>query len=534
MSQKFNFMGFPRRDIMNDLPRNKQAILFKLQQEYELNHPKVYDESKCDLGWLCDTLIQTYNTSVLDLSDSTFKDACVEQAYKCVRDENRESKRTVLSQLILNHSKQDDPDVPKDNKKPVVDFIGGPLSLTLHWSKKYKKLIYIFGEKHDDVTDCENFKSKKKQNQEMLIEDYLEQLFKNTDVFIDFYLETDRIYQDIYGVQRIPEITKRFKKCFYNPNENIIDCKLSRMHYFDVRKGTSDLKPNSMSYASYMMYTMNYRLDEYRDYPQFKKLTRLKNMLDRYKYNTQIKPILEEFSKINIYDDKADEQKYAEYDKFWDTQIEEHDFVVKKVVKSTIHDKIKSFIKKQVRNPELLSQKIDINQLIKTVKDFIDTLNKYKKDETYTFKSVSDDENVLKIREEDFKKLLELDFSESLIYINSFISTDYYLLSRIFKKFNLNPDDPTKKRTTDEPIEPHNIIIYAGHAHSELVRKFLKELDFKDISKTSSASYVSNCIDMRSFPQPFFSNHRKVKWSDELPEEFLVDNKVINLEEEEN
>jgi hypothetical protein len=103
-----------------------------------------------------------------------------------------------------------------------------------------------------------------------------------------------------------------------------------------------------------------------------------------------------------------------------------------------------------------------------------------------------------------------------LLIINSKI-VDYYLLCRIFKVFDFTK--LTNRRLTDEPKEPHNIIIYAGNAHSESVRDFLKELEFKEISTTSSFSKVTNCIDIRKFPQPFFSNHKKVKWSDKLEEE---------------
>ena len=46
------------------------------------------DKSKCEFEWLCDTLIQTYNTSVLDVADPTFKDACIEEAHKCVIEES--------------------------------------------------------------------------------------------------------------------------------------------------------------------------------------------------------------------------------------------------------------------------------------------------------------------------------------------------------------------------------------------------------------------------------------------------------------
>ena len=503
---------------MVDIPRNKYATVQQLHK-YELeNHPKVHI-GKCELGWICDTLIQTYNTSVLDLSDPTFKDACVEQAYKCVSEESvyGQYKRTVLSQLILNHSNQNDPDIPKEDKKPITDFIGGPKSLTMHWSKEYKKLIYIFGEEHSENTDCWKFRS----DQVMLIEDYLEQLFKHTDAFIDFYLETGRTYQDIYGDTRTAVIAKRFKDCFHNPNtkENENKCKLSRMHYFDVRRESSYLKPNRMSYASLRM---NYILDALDKliYLSDTSLQKLISLLDKYDYDTQIKPILEEFSKINIYDDKEDDQKYAEYDEFWSKQIKENIFVIKKVARSIIHDKIKSFIKKEVRNLGKYSDKIDIKILVKTVKDFIATLDKYSTGTTnkYDFESIT---------ENDRKILLNLDFSEFLVLINSHIA-DYYLLCRIFKVFDFTK--LKNHRWTDEPKEPHNIIIYAGDLHSKNVRNFLKELDFEEISTTSSVKFVSNCIDIRKFPQPFFSSHKKIKWSNELEEELVVDDEILDLE----
>jgi len=329
MPQKFNWIDFlpEGSEIMDFIPSNKYATLQQLQLQ-----------SKCDFRWLCDTLIQTYNTSVLDVSDPTFKDACIEQAHKCVREENRTSERTVLSQLIINHSKENDLTVTKEDKKPIADFIGGPSTLTMHWSKQYKKLIYIFGEKHSETTDCKNFYSKKDQDQVMLIEDYLEQLFKNTDAFIDFYLETERTYQDIYVDTRMAVMAKSFKDCFYNPKENENKCKLSRMHYFDIRKESSDLKPNSMSYASYSMYMIYdefIKLEqklylEQKYVKQFIKLRLLASLLEQYDYDIQIKPVLKEFSEIDFYDEEKDDIKYMEYDEFCDKQMKEQIFVIKK------------------------------------------------------------------------------------------------------------------------------------------------------------------------------------------------------------
>ena len=51
---------------------------------------------------------------------------------------------------------------------------------------------------------------------------------------------------------------------------------------------------------------------------------------------------------------------------------------------------------------------------------------------------------------------------------------DGYLLSRIFKEFDINTDKPEKKRGFDEPQRPHNIIIYGGDLHANRCRKFLE------------------------------------------------------------
>ena len=34
------------------------------------------EKEKCNLEWICETLLKTYNTSILDRSDQFFKEAC--------------------------------------------------------------------------------------------------------------------------------------------------------------------------------------------------------------------------------------------------------------------------------------------------------------------------------------------------------------------------------------------------------------------------------------------------------------------------
>ena len=451
-------------------------------------------ETKCDLHQICNTLIQTYNTSVLDTSDEHFREACTLESKKCT-DENKHKRRyglrrEVLAKLIVNHSKETDKTVSKQEKKPISNFIGGPKTLTMQWSKEYKKLIYIFGEYHNENTDCDKFKIQGDDN-ETLIEDYLDQLFKNTDVFIDFYLETGREHKDIYGDSRIMLISERFKDCLHDPNSdsNYQKCMLCRMHYFNVRSSATDLTPNRMSDASSML-EIFLRILKNKD--QFD-ITRF---LVKYRYNTKIKPVLKEFSEI-----KTDKDYYD----FWNKQIDEHTFLNKKVIKSFIHEKIKTFI-----TQEIIDANINITKLVKKVEKVITIVDKYKHETTglYDLDSISNSDYDL--------LLINLKYtSDKLIKINSCIA-DYYLLSRIFKEFNLEmPAIFSSFRKTDEPSEPHNIIIYAGEGHARRVRKFLKdELDFKMIHEKGDQTKTKvNCIMMEDFPQPFFSNHPDVNWN---------------------
>ena len=496
---------------------------------------------KCNLEWICKTLLETYNTSILDRSDNFFKEACVIEAHKCV-DQNKHRiyitkqgsfsfERKVLSQLILNHSNESNIELPPENKKPIVNYIAGPIDLTMQWNKKYKKLIYIFGEQHGENTDCDKFKIKDgfygKQNT-MLIEDYLEQLVRNTDVFIDFYLEIGREDVQNYGKTRIARIAERFKHCFYEPKDNDLDtlalfsdydvpdkynmsfhnsikCWLSRMHYFDLRKEARDVHPDNISYVCVIMVGLLYKLErikknadgDTKDYPKV-----IAEFLTNNYFEEVIKGILKEISEI-----KTDD----EYNKFWDKQLDSHKFLSKKVTKSTIHIRIKSFIKKEILNTK--SDGVTINREVLTISinEFIKTIDKYRINGVYDFTLAP---------ASDIKLIADADCINLLIAINTYVA-DYYLLCRIFKEFNFS--ERKSERQTDEPKEPHNIIIYAGRLHSEKVRKFLKEeLDFEMIHNTKMYNRpIHNCISMKDFPQPFFSDHPKVRWdgSDDAPYE---------------
>ena len=81
---------------------------------------------------------------------------------------------------------------------------------------------------------------------------------------------------------------------------------------------------------------------------------------------------------------------------------------------------------------------------------------------------------------------------------------DMYTLARIFKKFNVEK--------SNQPISPHNIIIYAGDFHCINYRKFLESIGSKEIAHAGPRNIntknkgMQNCVDLSGFPMPFFRN----------------------------
>ena len=451
-------------------------------------------QSKCNIDKFCTTMIETYNTSFLDRVDEEFRQACFDEAQRCTKTEFGTIKREVLMRLLRNYSVQNNPDVSSEFKKPKVDFIGGPYTLTLQWSEEYKKLIYIFGEYHDKETNCPSGGIK--------IEDYLLQLIQNSDVFIDFYLEVHG-YKDFdyinkpWETYRLHEIFKNFENCIPKSTLGLYkECHLSRIHYFDIRQ-SEGIKLNSVS-------VFDNTFGQIEDDIKIMDIEKNKVLLRDFFSNHDVISVITEISDIISID------KYFE---FLDRQIDEFEFLTKKVDKSAKKDKIKEFIKKEIRlhnftvfNPYAI---VKYAYRIRTfISRFYDPT-----DFTYNF---------VMMHPEDHKQLIQdiLWLSNFLAYFNALIP-DGYLLARIFKNFDINNQNPKKKRYTDEPEEPHNIIIYAGDAHSDRIRKFLcEELKFKLIDQagtkwpkdSTKTDLFSNCIDMRNFPQPFFSNLPEVDW----------------------
>ena len=466
-------------------------------------------EPQIDMKNVCDTLIETYNTSFIGNADKHLKDALLTEAAKKCAETNKAKGGTlirgVLSRLILNHEKENDDSLPRTAKKPIADFIAGPCTLTLQWSQEYKKLIYIFGEIHNTITDCPRISHKRI----MLIEDYLEQLFATTNVYIDFLNEIhvfqSPVFMDILRDTRIIKIYERFKNCKDKSSQKAADnCALIRSHFFDVRQ-LNDVKVNSVSVFILICYHISNIVDDIQNFQLF-----LNNDSIRYIINY----ILDSLSTIKSED---------EYYEFWNDQIDTFEFLQKKISK-TKKDKtdiIKKFISQQFRETALkICSLYDITSLSIHIKQIL---------EKHHFQFDYEDgssENIYdfvipKITDEDYKNLIIYIYNlmNCMIYHNAFV-TDIYLLSRMFKEFDIDTEDPKKKRPTDEPKEAHNIIVYAGDNHSDRIRKFLdEELGFKLIDyagrkwpKEDTDSEYKNCIRMGQFIQPFFSELYDVNW----------------------
>ena len=111
-----------------------------------------------------------------------------------------------------------------------------------------------------------------------------------------------------------------------------------------------------------------------------------------------------------------------------------------------------------------------------------------------------------------FCKALDL-IQDELSHIYAGV-VDAYILTRVFKKFNMNEmKEKAYPGVTDQPDRARNIIIYGWDSHAEIYRQFLKDiLDFDDICSTGERNKDVDvmskndvfCIDMKTIDKPLF------------------------------
>ena len=185
---------------------------------------------------ICTELVETYNTNILDKVDTDIKKTFVKESKKGI---GTGIGRQTLMNLISQHEF-------RRLLAPTPHLIGGPKSLTVHWSAKYKKMIYIFGENHSDRIDCKKrfpeFWSQQIDTpgtKIMSIEYFLAELVSTTDAFIDLFFEFpygqySENFNPFPRNFRLAKLIDKFKKCLYFASRDK-ECNLARIHYFDTR-----------------------------------------------------------------------------------------------------------------------------------------------------------------------------------------------------------------------------------------------------------------------------------------------------------
>ena len=426
----------------------------------------------------CKRLIDNYNTNILDTADPIISNEFLKISTK-YRGGNKG--RTVLMDLIYNHY---------NKTKPSPKFIGGPKTLTSHWNEEYQMMVYIFGEWHSNKMDCKNFKEFK-IGEQVPVEVFLSELIRTTDVFIDIYfefspykgeeydeeypfikhnqVEGDDILSKFFVIEqdRLTKLFEHFKTCIQYSTRAAAECRLARVHYFDIRfNRTKDRKENRLDDVSCFLIEISDILSK-KSTVDIKVANFKKFMQD----NPRIKRVL----------DALITPKDIDFQSFWIKQIRDNVHAMKEVDKSPLKPKIMEFIDKET-----------IIEAMKYRQDFIKYIPTIFTDKT-----------------KDYLLLAHLQIIINYIRNTNALIADVYTLSRMFRNFNISKPAYKGGPINDQPVKPHNVIIYAGDGHSRQYRKFLESINFKEISKSGSSEIKEGepkfCVDMKTFKEPFFS-----------------------------
>jgi len=425
---------------------------------------------------IIDSLVLSYNTSILNETRISLRESLYEEAKKCLESSDTCNNKKTLMRLINNH---------RLANKPIANFIKGPVSITLHWNPSMKLLIYIFGEFHTSETDCPP------ENVSMFIEDYMKQLLTNSDSYIDFFLEEKAHFcynpdlTDSTGNTRLDILANRFRECISdvqsrNTNPN---CNISRSHFFDIRQGVVDGHFDVVSNLIGALGTLE-KSDEENIETFIIKFNSIFSSSDFFPFIRKIK----------------DTSSDTEFVDLWQKELFDHPFLKKKMDRSTISTLIYSFIMNEIKLESLKFKNTiqeNLTKLFKILTKIDVTLDKKGQPIKIIISPTNADKLIRYIKR----------FRIGLILVNSAIA-DGYLLSRIFKEFNINTDILEKKRGFDEPERPHNVIIYGGESHANRCRKFLENyMQCKRLEQNTFEDPMrfSNCIDMSGITQPLFS-----------------------------
>jgi len=422
---------------------------------------------------LCEKLVRTYDANVLNDARKELKEAFYNEAERSAKEPKCIHGRKVLMSLIKNYF---------EKISPSPKFIGGPKSLTHHWSEHYQKTIYIFGESHLPSMDCDERFGKKSKKEEwgtnkMSIEDFLMLLIRTTSAFIDLYIEfpayKGREYNSIKFANpdiRLQKLLERFQKCVEYSNRAAEECRLARVHYFDIRSVKKDGKVIKLSLIDLFESKVSTIM---RRYSKSEWADRFRKLIKETKYIMILKGLAE-----------TNAARFLDFLMTYELGI--NPFIQKEL--------------RKIKDPKLVD---NINIFIRN--EFLEQTKHHRKRWQHNIPIIlgaSHKDNAL------IAAIIDIVKSGSTISIRALVA-DTYLLARVFKDFNMNEiEEKGYKGATDQPDKAHNIIIYAGNAHAQIYRKFLDQLEFKEISRTGvfTNEFVT-CLNMKKIHQPFFSHY---------------------------
>jgi len=359
------------------------------------------------------------------------------------------------------------------------------MNLTVHYSKEYNKMIYIFGEYHSDIIDCdtrfgdESTKEKwdEPNSKKMRIEYFLSEFIRTTDVFLDIFVEFPIIpkkegkyhnnFNPFPSNIRLNKLLENFKECLQRNTRSEV-CSLARIHYFDIRYFADNkgfiISSNNTNYF-------------------FSKLTNILKKFSKYELIKELKSFAEHPINKQVLLDLSHHDE-EEFKNIWFEYLTSL-----------------SYNKKELERLENDDPKMK-ETILKFIKQEItETVMKYK---DIWIKNVK---IIFEYKIEEFISAFKTIY-KSIIEVNA-LYTDLYTLLRIFKTFNMSEiKEKAYEQATDQPEKAHNIIIYGGDLHSQTYRKFFTEVLKFDKLEAAGKPYMGervHCIDMKTISQPLFS-----------------------------
>ena len=342
----------------------------------------------------------------------------------------------------------------KNIKKATAKYINGPFTLSKHHSNTYNKTIYIFGEVHGGDLLCNEIVSKEEVQYSVNITDYLHTLFSNTNVFIDFYLETP-----------LPK-----------------DYKLKPKHAFSFSK---DNKPAVLTYLRRKF--INCTDPKKRNMCVYSKHMRahIVDIRESTKSNPTPTRVIEKF-RID-YKELREDKTQSNIEKMYNKYRKLINYITN--IKSRYE--LSSILVKFLKAMPILRKEINRSELDKKIVYNMAKAVYYK---NYSERGIN---NIQLFSDTKHNKLF---VTESIISLFDVFSVDIYTIVRTFKTF--------RKTKLDIPDKPSNIIYYFGNTHSENLRAYLSILDFDTLASIKSPlkqDEMIRCLKMGDFPQPFFT-----------------------------